>query len=146
MDSREFWSIIIPAVFTSVSTFLLGYLTLRANKQKEEASKQMKETQENNNLLRQVLTDVESVKSVVDDHTTSIDRITRKMDLLGDESVETLRRLLKLDYKKYIERGWWTAAEKAQWQKNFTTYSALGGNHEIAIYNDELMKLPVREG
>lgn len=142
MDNREFWSIIIP----SLMTFLLGYLTIRANKQKEQTDKQIHQIEENTNMLQHVLDDVEDVKHVVDEHTESINQIATQTDLLGRESVETLRRLLGIDYRKYKEQGWWTVAEKAQWNINFTTYTELGGNHEVPIYNEELMQLPVREG
>ena len=83
------------------------------------------------------------VIDIVEKNTESIDEIKHKVNLLGDESVQTLRYTLHRYYKQFIYQGKVTTEQLSLWDEAFETYAGLGGNHEIHEMNRVISKLPV---
>ena len=79
----------------------------------------------------------------VQKHTESIDEIKDKVNLLGDESVQTLRYTLHRYYKQFIYQGKVTTEQLSLWDEAFETYAGLGGNHEVHEMNRVVAALPV---
>ena len=82
---------------------------------------------------------------LVEKNTKSIDEIKDKVNLLGDESVQTLRYTLHRYYKQFVYQGKVTTEQLSLWDESFETYAGLGGNHEIHEMNRVVSKLPVDE-
>ena len=86
---------------------------------------------------------VNKILDEVQKHTESIDEIKDKVNLLGDESVQTLRYTLHRYYKQFIYQGKVTTEQLSLWDEAFETYAGLGGNHEIHEMNRVVAALPV---
>ena len=86
---------------------------------------------------------VNKILDEVQKHTESIDEIKDKVNLLGDESVQTLRYTLHRYYKQFIYQGKVTTEQLSLWDEAFETYAGLGGNHEIHEMNRVVATLPV---
>lgn len=86
---------------------------------------------------------VNKILDIVEKHTDSIQDIKNKVDLLGDESVQTLRYTLHRYYKQFIYQGKVTTEQLSLWDESFETYSSLGGNHEVHEMDKVVHKLPV---
>lgn len=83
------------------------------------------------------------VIDILQTHTGSIDEIKNKVNLLGDESIQTLRYSLHRYYKQFVYQGRITTQQLGIWNESFETYKALGGNHEVHVMNEVIQKLPV---
>ena len=86
---------------------------------------------------------VNKILDEVQKHTESIDEIKDKVNLLGDESVQTLRYTLHRYYKQFIYQGKVTTEQLSLWDEAFETYAGLGGNHEVHEMNRVVAALPV---
>lgn len=86
---------------------------------------------------------VNKILDEVQKNTESINEIKDKVNLLGDESVQTLRYTLHRYYKQFIYQGKVTTEQLSLWDEAFETYAGLGGNHEVHEMNRVVAKLPV---
>ena len=64
---------------------------------------------------------VNKILDIVEKHTDSIQEIKDKVDLLGDESVQTLRYTLHRYYKQFIYQGKVTTEQLSLWDESSET-------------------------
>lgn len=158
MDTASIISLVCVGVTAIIGPICVFLVKRALNRHDEERRRQEEETAArkaelerayNAELRRERLEDFNSVITPLAMQLNSrIDNIENKIDTNTSGTVTLLRDQMKQHKDLFVERGWASASDKANWHELYRNYGNLGGNHfkeYVDQWLEEVDSLPIEK-